>query len=108
MSEELKKQLSVISERLQQIAGSRATCDKLIESGSVHVVDANAKEGQEPVTLSLASSEMIEVVLQPVIKQLDIQKERLLNAKESVLNSLEKEITESKKDELKAKKAKKE
>lgn len=88
--EELKNQLTQISQQLTNVASSKATCDKLVESGQVRVVDSNPEQEdpQNPPTLTIGSQEAVRAMLNPIIRQLDTQRERLLNAKEQVLNQI--------------------
>lgn len=93
MSEELKQNLQNVSAQLQQLASTKATIQKLVENGSVRVVDATTKEGEEPLVLSIGSSEMIDAMLAPVDREVSLRKERALNAKEALLRALEQELT---------------
>ena len=92
MSEEIKKQLADIAEKIQGLAISRATCSRLISSGSIKIVDANDKN-EEPLSINV-TGEIISAVLNPVTEFINLQKEQLLNAKESLLLNLEKGLAE--------------
>jgi hypothetical protein len=64
---------------------------KLVECGKVKVVDATAKEGEDPAALSVNGSEAIQAMMNPITRELNFQKEKLLNLKEALLNAIEKE-----------------
>ena len=91
MSEEIKKQLADISEKIQGLTISRATCTRLIGSGSIKIVDAN-DESEEPLSINV-TGEIISAVFNPVIEFIHAQKEQLLYAKEGLLLHLEKGLT---------------
>lgn len=90
MSEEIKKQLTEVSARLQNFTSSRTTIDKLIESGSIKIIDAKDKN-DEPLALDL-SGEIVAAILNPVVTFINQRKEQLVNIKERLLFGLEQGI----------------
>jgi 5-formyltetrahydrofolate cyclo-ligase len=90
--QELKNRLMNVSSQLQQITRSNATISKLIDTGKVRVVEIPEKQDAEPAALNVTGQEAVQAMLMPVLRELNAQKERLLNAKEALLNALEKEV----------------
>jgi hypothetical protein len=88
-TKELKERLTNISSQLQNLTRSQATISKLLECGKVKVVDTTVKEGEDPAALSVNGADAIQEMMNPIIKQLNSQKEKLLNFKEALLNALE-------------------
>ena len=93
MAEEtLNEKLTKVSEELQNQTTTRLACDKLIEGGSVKIVDATEqKEGAEPITISI-SGDVVANVLRPIIDLVNAKRERLLAVKEQILNQIEADI----------------
>jgi hypothetical protein len=86
-NDETKQQLDQVNSQLQNLNASRLTCDRLIESGSLKIVDANDK-GEAPLTLSI-SGDIVADVLAPVIKTINVRKENMLAIKERLLGLVE-------------------
>ena len=87
---ELKERLVGVSTQLQNLARSQATISKLIEAGKVKVVDTTAQEGEDPAALSVTGSDAISAMMNPIVRELNLQKEKLLNFKEALLDAIEK------------------
>lgn len=89
---ELNEQLTKVSEELQNQTTTRLACDKLIENGTIKIVDNSPqKEGVEPVTV-IISGEIVANVLKPLVDLINIKRERLLAAKEQILNQIQAEV----------------
>ncbi len=86
---ELRDRLTGTSAQLQNLVRSQATISKFVECGKVKVVDTTAKEGEDPAALSVNGSEAIQAMMNPIIRELNSQRERLLNIKEALLNEIE-------------------
>ena len=112
MSEEIKEKITTVTDQLQNVMNSRATVDKLIQTGTVVLVEVPKEkvEGVEPAQLSVNSPELIERMMNPVVRELDAKRNGLLNLKESLLNQLETEVLDTKtaKPKTVTKKSKKE
>lgn len=86
---ELNDQLTKVSEDLQNQTTTRLVCDKLIEAGTVKIVDNNPQaEGVEPLAI-VVSGDVVANVLRPVIDLVNAKRERLLAAKEQILKAIE-------------------
>lgn len=94
---DLKETLSQVSQQLASIQSTRKSCAKLIETGSIKLVDngTELREGEEPIGITVSSQEMVQAMLRPVVNQLDAKREQLLNVKEQLLSQLEKGSVEA-------------
>ena len=92
MAEEtLNEKLTKVSEELQIQTTTRLACDKLIEGGSVKIIDTTEqKEGVEPIAINL-SGDVVANVLRPVVDLVNAKRERLLAIKEQILNQIQAE-----------------
>jgi len=86
---ELNEQLTKVSEELQNQTTTRLVCDKLIEAGTVKIVDNTPPaEGVEPLAI-VVSGDVVANVLRPIIDLVNAKRERLLSAKEQILKQIE-------------------
>ena len=99
-TKDFKKQLENITAQLEQVKGSLAVCDQMVEDGIIAIVSGKKleKEDEKPISLTVSSSELISSVLVPLKKELGLRKEMILsNIEKDLIGNKTKEPVEEEK-----------
>lgn len=89
----LREQLQNVSQKLENLNVTRATCMKLMEMGAVKILQGvQPAEGEEPLSLDI-NGDVVGNILSPVLNIVNRRREEFLSYKENILGEIEKELT---------------